>query len=102
MLRAFMQLADPATNKVSVETWDRFFIEYCDPHMGGIIVGNLGDPAYNKFRIGVILKMFYGIDIEKLGGLDIHVWKKVLGIFFDRDIYIPTRRPERIGTTAAE
>jgi len=102
MMRGFGKLADPATNKISVETWNKFFLEYCDPYMGGITVGNINDPEYNLFRGGVILKLFYGIDVEKMGGLDINEWKKVLGIFFDRDIYIPTRRPPRAGTTQLE
>jgi len=97
VLRAHGQLADPATNRISVETWNRFFLEYCDPNLGGITVGNPDDPEYNLFRGGVILKLFYGIDVEKMGGLDIFAWKKVTSIFFDRDIYIPSRRPERIG-----
>lgn len=102
MLRAYQQLADPETNKITVETWWKFFLEYCDPHMGGITVGDLTDTDYILFRGGIILKMFYGIDVEKMGGLNIAQWKKVLGIFFDRDIYIPTRRPPRTGTSVRE
>jgi hypothetical protein len=100
MLRAFMSIADLQTNKITVETWNTFFLELCDPHMGIIKVGNPEDRAYNLFRVGIILKVFYGVDVEKSGGLDVNQFKKVLGIFFDRDIYIPTRRPPRVGSNS--
>lgn len=97
--KAFSALADRDTGTISQEKWESFFHAYCDPVIGGIHVGNPKDKAYNLFRANIILKVFNGIDVQSFGELNLDQFKAILAVFFDRDIFIPTRRPPRVGAS---
>jgi len=89
---AFDLLAD-GRSYMMVETWREFFVEYCDPAIGGVQVEDPDDTQYNTWRANLILSVFHGIDLEQVQGISSDQFRSIMEIFVDQEIYIPKRRP---------
>lgn len=88
--KAFITLAQ-GEQVISAETWNEFFLEYCDPMVGGVKVGDDLDTEYNSWRATVILQVFHGIDVKN--GISMKQFEEIMKVFIDQDIYIAKRRP---------
>jgi len=96
---AFKLLAADSTgdqNTISADEFCKFFVEYCDPSIGGIQVADLSDTEYNWHRANQILRVFCGIDLDTCIGIDLHDFKGIMSVFTDRRTYIPKRQPPKI------
>lgn len=96
--RAFKMLSDTGdeVGRISLEAWHAFFVEYCNPTLGGIQVGNPEDTEYNTWRGDLIVRVFHGVDLEAGVGIDLQHFKTILKVFLDREIYIASRKPPNI------
>jgi len=90
LLQAYSLLSDD-TGRISTETWNQFFVEYCDPHIGGLRVEDTSDSQHNMEKTKLVLKAFHGIDANPQGGLDFDCFTEIMAIFLDRHFYIPCR-----------
>jgi hypothetical protein len=81
-------------NHISAEEWNKFFVEYCDPAIGGVQVEDPKDSKYNTWRANVILSVFHGIDLERdKKGINLEQFRTIMEVFLDREVFIPKRRP---------
>jgi len=90
--KAFEALAHGHTH-ITTATWNEFFIEYCDPSIGGIQVEDVKDTKYNAWRASIILTVFHGVDLDRTPGLNFEQFLTIMEVFFDRELYIPKKRP---------
>jgi len=93
--RAFEILAD-GDSTITPQEWAEFFVEYCDPAIGGVSVADASDHEYNIFRANLIMHIFHGIDMDSTDGINYQDFKTIITVFIDRHTYIPSRRPPTI------
>jgi len=90
--KAFELLAN-GHNYINAETWAKFFVEYCDPAIGGVQVEDPYDTHYNSWRAQVVLQVFHGVNTE--AGISLRQFEEIMLVFVDRKTYIPKRRPPK-------
>jgi hypothetical protein len=96
---AFHHLAKGRSH-ITADTWGDFFVEFCDPAIGGVQVEDSNDTKYNQWRANLILSMFHGIDLDKVKGLSLEQFTTIMEVFLDRAVFIPKRRPPSTKSTA--
>merc|ERR1719453_553748 len=81
--KAFDKLAskDGSEHHISKETWHQFFIEYCDPAIGGVRVEDAKDTKYNSFRANTILGVFHGINIDEDKSISFEHFRTIMEVF---------------------
>jgi len=90
--RAFTLLAK-GRRHITKDTWSEFFVEYCDPAIGGIQVEDPKDGKYNTWRAHIVIQVFHGVNID--AGISLEQFSQIMEVFLDRHTYIAKRRPPK-------
>jgi len=83
---------------ITVEKWREFFIEYCDPDIGGVQVADPQDIEYNLFRANFILSVFHDVNMEEPKGIDQDQFQTILSVFLDKELYIPKKPKPQVSS----
>lgn len=91
--RAFFHLSHEGV--ISRETWEQFFLLFCDPRIGGVIVEDSSQMEYNLWRAHTILDFYHDVKTTN-EGLTQSDFTSIMGVFCDHEIFVPARKPPEI------